>query len=107
MQGQLDLAYQLYFFDGRLSTVIFYLRITLSEGTRQTYNTFTAGSCGRISFFIYIAPVSYTHLDVYKRQGLAADGKTEISEIYHIERGYEKFIEKFAGLGATITKVED
>ena len=39
--------------------------------------------------------------------GLAADGKTEISEIYHIERGYEKFIEKFAGLGATITKVED
>lgn len=39
--------------------------------------------------------------------GLVAEGKTEISEIYHIERGYEKFIEKFAKLGATITKVED
>ncbi len=39
--------------------------------------------------------------------GLVADGKTEISEIYHIERGYEKFIEKFAALGATITRVDD
>jgi len=39
--------------------------------------------------------------------GLVADGTTEISEIYHIERGYEKFIEKFAALGATIEKVEN
>ena len=39
--------------------------------------------------------------------GLVAEGTTEISEIYHIERGYEKFIEKFAGLGATIEKIED
>lgn len=39
--------------------------------------------------------------------GLVADGSTEISEIYHIERGYEKFIDKFAKLGANITKVED
>lgn len=39
--------------------------------------------------------------------GLVADGKTEISEIYHIERGYEKFIEKFEALGATITRVDD
>jgi len=39
--------------------------------------------------------------------GLAAEGTTEISEIYHIERGYEKFIEKFAGLGAKIEKTED
>lgn len=38
---------------------------------------------------------------------LVADGSTEISEIYHIERGYEKFIEKFAALGAEITRVED
>lgn len=38
--------------------------------------------------------------------GLAAEGTTEVSEIYHIERGYEKFIEKFAGLGATIEKIE-
>lgn len=39
--------------------------------------------------------------------GLAAEGTTEISEIYHVERGYEKFIEKFAGLGAKIEKIED
>ncbi len=39
--------------------------------------------------------------------GLVAEGKTEISEIYHIERGYEKFIEKFAALGANITRVDD
>lgn len=39
--------------------------------------------------------------------GLVAEGKTEISEIYHIERGYEKFIEKFESLGAKITRVDD
>ena len=39
--------------------------------------------------------------------GLAAEGRTEISEIYHIERGYEKFIEKFAALGASIIRVND
>lgn len=39
--------------------------------------------------------------------GLVAEGTTEISEIYHIERGYERFIEKFKGLGATIFKIED
>ncbi len=39
--------------------------------------------------------------------GLVAEGTTEISEIYHIERGYEKFIEKFEALGAKITRVDD
>lgn len=39
--------------------------------------------------------------------GLTAEGTTEISEIYHIERGYEKFVEKFRGLGATIIRVEE
>ena len=39
--------------------------------------------------------------------GLVAEGQTEISEIYHIERGYEKLIEKFAELGADIKKVDD
>ncbi|MBQ9889959.1 MAG: UDP-N-acetylglucosamine 1-carboxyvinyltransferase [Firmicutes bacterium] len=39
--------------------------------------------------------------------GLVAKGKTEVSEIYHIERGYEHFVEKLSGLGAKITRVED
>lgn len=39
--------------------------------------------------------------------GLVAEGTTEISEIYHIERGYAHFIEKFRGLGANILKIDD
>lgn len=39
--------------------------------------------------------------------GLVAEGTTEISEIYHIERGYEKFADKFRGLGANIFKMEE
>lgn len=38
--------------------------------------------------------------------GLVAKGTTEISEIYHIERGYEDFVGKFKGLGADIMKIE-
>ena len=38
---------------------------------------------------------------------LKAVSYTHLSDIYHIERGYEKFIEKFAQLGATITKLDD
>ena len=37
--------------------------------------------------------------------GLAASGVTEISEIYHIERGYTEFVEKLRGIGADIRKV--
>lgn len=39
--------------------------------------------------------------------GFVAEGQTIVSDIYHIERGYEKFIEKFAALGGKITRVED
>lgn len=39
--------------------------------------------------------------------GLIAEGVTEISEIYHIERGYDSFAEKLVSLGAKITRVED
>ena len=37
--------------------------------------------------------------------GLAADNTTEISRIYHLDRGYEKLEEKFRGLGADIERV--
>ena len=36
--------------------------------------------------------------------GLAAEGHTEISRIYHIDRGYEKIEEKFQSLGAEISR---
>ncbi len=38
---------------------------------------------------------------------LAAEGTTEISEIHHIERGYENLVEKLRGIGADISKTED
>lgn len=38
--------------------------------------------------------------------GLAAEGTTEITRIYYIERGYEKLVEKLQGLGADIKLVE-
>ena len=34
--------------------------------------------------------------------GLVADGRTEVTNIYHIQRGYEHFVEKLQGLGAKI-----
>ncbi len=37
--------------------------------------------------------------------GLAADNTTEVSRIYHLDRGYEKLEEKFRSLGADIERV--
>ena len=34
--------------------------------------------------------------------GLVADGETTVSNIFHIERGYERFVEKLRGLGANV-----
>ncbi|MBR0469423.1 MAG: UDP-N-acetylglucosamine 1-carboxyvinyltransferase [Mogibacterium sp.] len=39
--------------------------------------------------------------------GLAATGTTEISEIFHIERGYENLVGKLKALGADIMKIDD
>jgi len=37
--------------------------------------------------------------------GLAAQGVTEVDNIYHIERGYEGLVEKLAAVGADIRTV--
>ena len=37
--------------------------------------------------------------------GLIANGRTEIEDIYHIERGYDNLVEKLRGVGANIKKV--
>ncbi len=37
--------------------------------------------------------------------GLAADGETEVSRVYHIDRGYEHLETKLAGVGARIRRV--
>jgi len=37
--------------------------------------------------------------------GLVASGETEVSRIYHIDRGYEQVEEKLQSLGAEIRRV--
>lgn len=39
--------------------------------------------------------------------GLAADNTTEVSRIYHLDRGYERIEEKLKGLGADIQRVKE
>jgi UDP-N-acetylglucosamine 1-carboxyvinyltransferase len=39
--------------------------------------------------------------------GLASDNITEISRIYHLDRGYESIEKKLAGLGADIVRVKE
>jgi len=38
--------------------------------------------------------------------GLVADGKTTISRVYHIDRGYEHIVNKFQSLGADIQRIQ-
>ncbi len=38
--------------------------------------------------------------------GLAAAGETEVSRVYHLDRGYERIEEKLLGLGAVIRRTE-
>jgi UDP-N-acetylglucosamine 1-carboxyvinyltransferase len=37
--------------------------------------------------------------------GLVAEGRTEVHRVYHLDRGYEAIEKKFAGLGASIERV--
>lgn len=39
--------------------------------------------------------------------GLVAEGKTELSRVYHIDRGYERIEEKLSRLGANIRRVRE
>jgi len=39
--------------------------------------------------------------------GLAADNTTEVSRIYHLDRGYERIEEKLKGLGADIERIHE
>ncbi|MCI5124336.1 MAG: UDP-N-acetylglucosamine 1-carboxyvinyltransferase, partial [Candidatus Electrothrix sp. AR5] len=39
--------------------------------------------------------------------GLSASGTTEISRIYHLERGYENMVEKLRQVGAEIEQIAD
>ena len=39
--------------------------------------------------------------------GLRAKGKTEVSRIYHLDRGYETFDKKLENLGAKIKRIKE
>jgi UDP-N-acetylglucosamine 1-carboxyvinyltransferase len=39
--------------------------------------------------------------------GLVAEGDTTISRVYHLDRGYERIVEKLRGLGAEIERVKE
>ena len=39
--------------------------------------------------------------------GLAANGMTEVLRIYHLDRGYERLVEKLQGVGARIARISD
>jgi UDP-N-acetylglucosamine 1-carboxyvinyltransferase len=39
--------------------------------------------------------------------GLAARGRTDLSRVYHIDRGYEQIEKKLSGLGARISRVRE
>jgi UDP-N-acetylglucosamine 1-carboxyvinyltransferase len=39
--------------------------------------------------------------------GLVASGETIIDRVYHIDRGYERIVEKLSGVGADIQRVSE
>jgi len=39
--------------------------------------------------------------------GLVADGETQVSRIYHLDRGYERLEEKLSAVGADIERAGD
>jgi UDP-N-acetylglucosamine 1-carboxyvinyltransferase len=39
--------------------------------------------------------------------GLAAEGETVVSRVYHLDRGYERLEEKLSAVGADIERVSD
>ncbi len=39
--------------------------------------------------------------------GLAAEGRTELSRVYHLDRGYERLEEKLKAFGASIWREKE
>ena len=37
--------------------------------------------------------------------GLAAEGETRVNRVYHLDRGYERLVEKLSGVGAKVERV--
>lgn len=84
----------------------------VAEFNRMGANIRTEGKCaiipgGRV---LQGAPVVATDLRAGAAvvlTGLVAEGTTEVSQIYHIDRGYEHFVDKIKALGADIERIDD
>jgi UDP-N-acetylglucosamine 1-carboxyvinyltransferase len=84
----------------------------VSELLRFGADITTEGNCATVKGVKKLsgAPVMATDLRASASlilAGLAADNTTEISRIYHLDRGYEAIEKKLAGLGADIQRVKE
>ncbi|MGI6178214.1 MAG: UDP-N-acetylglucosamine 1-carboxyvinyltransferase [Eubacterium sp.] len=84
----------------------------VAELNRMGANIRTEGNKARVPGGVQLeaAPVIATDLRAGAAlvlAGLVATGTTEVSEIYHIERGYDHFVEKFRDLGANILRIDE
>jgi UDP-N-acetylglucosamine 1-carboxyvinyltransferase len=39
--------------------------------------------------------------------GLAAEGQTKVSRVYHLDRGYEHVVRKLSAVGAKIERIKE
>lgn len=84
----------------------------VAELNRMGANIRTEGKCAIIpgGRTLKGAPVIATDLRAGAAvvlTGLVASGETEVSQIFHIDRGYENFADKLKALGANIERIED
>ena len=84
----------------------------VAEFNRMGANIRTEGKCAIIpgGRALQGAPVIATDLRAGAAvvlTGLVAEGTTEVSQIYHIDRGYEHFVDKLVALGANIERIDD
>ncbi len=93
-----------------ISETIFENRfIHVSELRRLGADITVSGNTAMVRGVPYLsgAPVMATDLRASASlilAGLVARGQTEVSRVYHLDRGYESIEKKFAGLGATIRR---
>ena len=85
--------------------------IHVSELVRMGYDIRISGKTAVVSgkkSNLVGAPVMATDLRASASliiAGLMAEGTTEVNRVYHLDRGYEKLVEKFKKIGAKIDRL--
>ncbi len=84
----------------------------VGEFNRMGANIKTDGNCAIIPGGKHLTGAQVVATDLRAGSavvltGLVADGTTEVSQIYHVDRGYENFVDKLKALGANIMRVEE